>query len=134
MSKPSSGDVWHYDYLWRWQQDKGETEGRKSRPITFVAVVTDKAGITNLFILPITSTPPELAMEVPQIERRRAGLGDKPLWVMLDEYNYDRLETSFYFEPGARIGRFSGAFHQKTLRAFVSAAKERRTKRVSRTK
>jgi hypothetical protein len=136
MSKPSSGDVWHYDYLWRWQQDKGETEGRKSRPITFVAVVADMAGITNLFILPITSTPPSperLAVEVPQIERRRAGLGDKPLWVMLDEYNYDRLESSFYFEPAARIGRFSGAFHQKTLRAFISAAKERRTKRVSRT-
>ena len=27
MTKPVSGDVWRYDYLWHWQHEAGETEG-----------------------------------------------------------------------------------------------------------
>ena len=72
-------------------------------------------------------------MEVPQIERRRAGLDDKPLWVMLDEYNHDLLERSFYFDPAERVGSFSAVFQQKALRAFLQAGKDRRVKRVART-
>ena len=104
--------------------------------MAFVAVVTDKAGKTNLFILPITSLPPRpdrLALEVPQIERRRAGLeSDKPLWIMLDEYNHDLLEDSSYFDPTARVGRFSDAFHQFALRSFMQVVKEKRTRKVPR--
>jgi hypothetical protein len=136
VSKPTQGDVWRYDYLWRHQYDEGETEGRKSRPVSLVVVAADKAGKMNLFILPITSSPPpadRLAIEISQIERRRAGLDDMPLWVMLDEYNYDIVETSFYFDPSARIGRFSSAFHRKALRAFADAVRGRRTQRVPRT-
>ncbi len=135
MTEPAAGDLWRYDYLWRWQHEVGETEGRKSRPVAFVAVVAGRDGMTNLFILPITSMPPapdRLAMEVPPIERRRAGLDDMPLWIMLDEYNHDLLEQSFYFDPSARIGAFSTAFQQKALRAFVQAGKKRRAKRVPR--
>lgn len=136
MSKPASGDVWRYDYLWRWQHQAGETEGRKSRPSAFVAVVADSSGKTNLFILPITSVAPaagRLSFEVPEIERRRAGLDNMRLWVMLDEYNHDQLETSYYFDPAGRIGAFGNAFHQKVLKAFLKAARERRARRVSRT-
>lgn len=96
MPLPTSGDVWHCDYLWRWQAEAGETEGRKTRPVSFIAVMPDRDGKkTNLFILPITSSPPptdRLALEVPQIERRRAGLDDIPLWIIFDEYNDDLLE------------------------------------------
>lgn len=67
------------------------------------------------------------------MERRRAGLDDVPLWVMLDEYNHDVMETSYYFDPKARVGKFSAAFQQKTLRAFIKATKERRSMRVPRT-
>ncbi|PRH84214.1 hypothetical protein C5L14_28435 [Labrys okinawensis] len=136
MPKPRSGDLWHYDYLWRRQHGAGETEGRKARPVSLVAVVVDKAGKTNLFILPITSSPPSpdrLALEVPKLERRRAGLDDMPLWVMLDEYNHDLLEKSFYFDPAAHIGRFSEAFHQTVLRTFMAAIRDRRTRKVPRT-
>ncbi len=135
MSKPVAGDVWRYDYLWRWQSEGGETEGRKARPISVVAALVDSGGKTNLFILPVTSSQPppnRVAMEVPQIERRRAGLDNMPLWVMLDEYNHDILETSFYFDPNARIGRFSTAFHSKVLQSFVQTSKERKAKRVPR--
>ncbi|GLS17784.1 hypothetical protein GCM10007874_07990 [Labrys miyagiensis] len=136
MPAPKSGDVWRYDYLWRWQHDAGETEGRKSRPVSLVAVVIDKDGKTNLFILPITSSPPSsdrLALEVPEIERRRAGLNDMPLWIILDEYNHDLFEGSFYLDPSACIGRFSEAFQRTTLNAFLTAAKSQKTRRVPRT-
>ena len=136
MNKPVSGDIWRYDYLWHWQADVGETEGRKARPITFVTVIIDKTGQTNLLILPITSSPPapdRKVLEIPQIEQRRAGLDDTPLWIILDEYNHDVLETSFHFNPNEKIGRFSRAFHLKALKAFAFIAKERLTKRVMRT-
>ncbi|WP_413990124.1 hypothetical protein ACMDCR_30055 [Labrys okinawensis] len=136
MTAPKSGDVWRYDYLWRWQFEAGETEGRKDRPISLIAVMMNREGKTNLFILPITSSPPppdRLALKVPEIERRRAGLDDMPLWVILDEYNHDLLEGSFYFDPGARIGRFSEAFQRTALNAFLTAAKSRKTRKVPRT-
>ena len=135
MAEPLPGDVWRYDYLWRWQHDGGETEGRKRRPTAMVAVIKASDG-TFLFILPITSSPPmagRMALEVPQIERRRAGLDDIPLWVMIDEYNFDRLESSFYFDPKARVGRFGSTFHRKVLEAFTSAARSHLVKRVPRT-
>ncbi|EAB6718130.1 hypothetical protein DUP91_27830 [Salmonella enterica subsp. enterica] len=135
MPKPSAGDVWLYPYLWRRQYDAGETEGRKSRPIAFVASVVDKTGATNLFILPITSQPPgvdRLSLEVPQIERKRAGLDDMTLWILLDEYNHDILERSYYFEPGERLGAFSSAFHRKVLRTFVAATRRKQALSVRR--
>jgi hypothetical protein len=136
MTTPVQGDVWRYDYLWRWQHEAGETEGRKSRPVSFVAVVSDKYGKTNLFILPITSlhpAPHRIALEIPQIEQRRAGLDDnKPLWIMLDEYNHDIMGQSYYFNPNAKIGSFSAAFHKKVLKTFVSLARDKKLKRVPR--
>jgi hypothetical protein len=97
--------------------------------------VSNKAGVTNLVILAITLVPPSssrLALEIPNIERRRAGLDDIPLWVVLDEYNHDVLESSFYFDPKARIGRFSEAFRKLVLRAFMQAAREERSRQIPR--
>ncbi|SCM75237.1 conserved hypothetical protein [uncultured Pleomorphomonas sp.] len=136
MTAPESGDVWSFDYLWRWQHERGETEGRKPRPTALVACVKGANGRTNLFILPITKTRPSddrLAVEIPQIERVRAGLAaDLRLWVMIDEYNHDFLETSFYLDPKGRIGRFSSAFHKAVLAAFVQAGREKRLRKVPR--
>lgn len=135
MSKPASGDAWRYPYLWRWQHEAGETEGRKQRPVVFVAVVQDKAGSNHLFVLPITTLPPKdrLAVEVPQIERRRTGLDDLSLWIILDEYNHDLLERSYYFDPAERVGAFSNMFHQNVLKSFLRAAREKRSRSVPRT-
>ena len=71
-------------------------------------------------------------MEVPQIERRRAGLDDMPLWIMLDEYNFDVLESSFYFNPAARIGSFSATFHKLALAAFLKVVRAKGTRQVPR--
>ncbi|HEY0276380.1 MAG TPA: hypothetical protein VGC31_10000 [Paenirhodobacter sp.] len=94
-------------------------------------------GRTDLFILAITKTEPgrdRFAIEIPQMERARAGLAaDLRLWIMIDEYNHDYLESSFYLEPNGRVGRFSPAFHKQVLSRFMQAAKEKRVRKVSRT-
>jgi hypothetical protein len=98
MMRPQAGDIGRYDDLWHRQHVGGETGGRKGQPVALAAVVTDKAGRTNLVMLAITSTHPgsdRIALEVPQIECRRAGLDDMPLRIMLDEDNHDSLEGSF---------------------------------------
>ena len=136
MTRPKEGDVWSYEYLWRREHEAGAEHGRKSRPTALVATVVDHDGRTNLFILPITSKKPgedRLAMEVPQMDRARAGLDSgMRLWVILDEYNHDVLETSFYFDPNGRRGEFSPVFNQKALATFIEAARKGRTKRVLR--
>lgn len=89
-----------------------------------------------MVLLAITSQRPrqgEAAVEVPQIERRRAGLDvDRPLWVIVDERNEDVLPGSWDFEPGGRIGQFSPAFTGQLRRAKMEAIRTRRSRRVPR--
>lgn len=136
MSAPKRGDVWSYDYLWRREHEAGAEDGRKPRPTAMVATAVGKDGRTNLFILPITSKEPgadRLAMEVPQIERARAGLdATMRLWVILDEYNHDILEGSFYLDPNGKRGELSPAFHKRALNAFLEASRAGRIKKVPR--
>ena len=74
------------------------------------------------------------ALEVPQIERRRAGLADdKKLWIMVDEYNHDILEASFYFNPSARIGQFSETFYNLAFQSLMNIVRTKRTRQVKRT-
>ncbi|AGS24188.1 hypothetical protein [Rhizobium etli] len=121
------GDVISYPYLWAWQQQRGETEGRKQRPVRVVVAIRSVAdGNTHLVLLAITTQPPQagrVALEIPDIERRRAGLGDlKQSWIIIDEYNYDVVEQSWYIEPYQKaLGRFSKSFMMKIAAMFVKA-------------
>ncbi|MCP2138647.1 hypothetical protein J2S28_005771 [Rhizobium sp. SLBN-94] len=86
-------------------------------------------------LLAITTQPPQtgrIALEIPEIERKRAGLSDlKRCWIMVDEYNYDIVERSWYIEPDqAILGRFSKSFMVKIARLFAEARV--RTGRVNR--
>ncbi len=77
-------------------------------------------------LLAITTQPPQAgrsALEIPDIERKRAGLGDlKQSWIMVDEYNYDIVERSWYIEPDQDIlGRFSKSFMVKIAGMFAEA-------------
>ncbi|WP_308917163.1 hypothetical protein [Jannaschia sp. LMIT008] len=111
---PRVGDVWRYPFVWSREAADGETEGRKDRPCVVPVVVTTEEGGPFVYFLPITTQAPRKgrsAMEVPQTELRRAGLAtDGPSWVMLDEYNRDRLGASYYVQPNGYMGRFSPAF------------------------
>lgn len=105
---------------------RGETEGRKERPVAVGVRMPRPDGDLVLFF-PITTKQPEasrFAMEVPTIEKRRAGLdADRRLWIIFDEFNTDIVGNSFYLEPEAPTGRFSKAFFLPLLREFISRRK-----------
>jgi hypothetical protein len=136
MKPPKKGDVWQYEYLWHREHEVGKDNARKSRPTALVTTFVGKDGRTNLFWIPITSKQPHndrLAIEVPQIERKRAGLAsDMRLWIMADEYNHEFLETSFYLDPNGYQGAFSSAFANKALDLLIEAGKKNQLKLVKR--
>lgn len=119
---PGNGSVLRYPYLWTWQRDKGETEGRKNRPVCMVLAIP-KGTQTNLILLAISGTPPrsgQTALEIPQLECRRAGIRDwKDAWITVSEFNHDIAEQSFYYDPSAEVlGSFSKGFLAKIAAAF----------------
>lgn len=125
---PAVGQVFDYHYLWKWQADRGETEGRKKRPSCVTVVVVNAAGQHILFIAPITSKyliDARVALEIPETEARRARLDTKvPLWVMLDELNVDVLETSYTVEDRTARGSFSPGFTAIMVRSIQALRAE----------
>lgn len=118
--------VIRYPYLWAREAHRGETEGRKDRPVA-VGVRVSRPSADLLLLFPITTKDPgpaRFASEIPQIEKRRAGLDpDLRLWIIFDEYNTDLVGQSFYLEPDPPIGRFSKAFFLPLIRAFIARRK-----------
>ena len=130
------GEVVEYPYLWHWQQERGETGGRKDRPAC-LALILPKDGVTHVVLLAVTGTPPgkdRAAIAIPQIEARRGGLRHwKAGWVILDECNIDVAERSFHgdFARTPR-GRFSEAFMAQVKEALKSAMEAKVLRRIDR--
>ncbi|MDX8355291.1 hypothetical protein [Cognatiyoonia sp. IB215182] len=124
---PQAGQVFDYHYLWKWQDEKGETEGRKKRPCCMALVVMNAEGQHVLFIAPITSKRPDagrLAIAIPETELHRAKLDSHvSLWVIVDELNADVLEASYTLEDRNPRGQFGPAFTDTVLRAIQSVRK-----------
>ncbi len=116
-----TGCVIEYQYLWRRQALAGRIEGLKRRP---TAVAFRMAGKQSdiVYLMPITTKEPDansLAIEVPQIEKKRAGLDlEFRQWIILSEMNADLIPGSFVLEPNAKIGTFSKAFFQTAMRCW----------------
>jgi hypothetical protein len=119
-----TGAVIRFPYLWAREAGRGETEGRKPRPVTVGVRIPKPKGEDMLVLFPITSHEPEkgrFAAEIPDTEKRRAGLdGAIRLWIILDEYNQDVIGRSFYLEPEPPLGYFSKAFLLPLLRKFIA--------------
>lgn len=119
------GTLIHYPYLWRWQHERGETEGRKGRPVCVVlALRHPRDGLTHLVLLAISSRPPggdQIALEIPEIECRRSGLNDlKRGWITVSEYNYDIAERSYHLDINQPVmGRFSKTFMMRLASALA---------------
>ena len=135
---PPQGSVIHYPYLWVAQRDAGETEGRKTRPACLILRVRDsKKPIHHLFLLAISSQPPrpdQIALEIPDTERRRGGLSRYArAWIVVSEYNYDIAEQSWYYEPNRPpLGTLGATFVRDIAKAF-RAALTNQAARVDRT-
>lgn len=134
-SAPSLGDVWRYPFLWSREAASGETEGHKDRPVVLALLVRNRNDELVLLMVPITSVPQSnrYAIEVPEIEKRRAGLdAHMRLWIVADEANEDIPARSFYFESGNRIGKFSGPFTKQVQTIMIEALKAKRLHRTGR--
>jgi len=124
------GTVIAYDYLWRWQRDRGEMEGRKERPACVaISVLHPRTNLTHLVLLAISNQPPRDpsdALEIPEIECRRGGLSDlRRAWITISEYNYDIAETSFYLHPDQPpLGRFGRSFMKQVAMAIAPMLKK----------
>ena len=109
-----SGVVIRYPFLWSRQAKRGETEGRKDRPVAVGLRIATPGGRDSIFLFPITSTPPvqaQFSVEIPAAEKRAAGLdSDRRLWIIFDEGNHDVVGRSPYLAPNRIMGRFSRSF------------------------
>ena len=128
------GMVLRHPYLWHWQDARGESEGRKDRPTTVAAAFVARDNRHYVLLLPVTTRLPDpgrVAVAVPAMEKRRAGL-DQALqqWILLDEYNLDPTASSYYLQGGPPLGQFSDAFMRPLLTRFKSLLPQ--AKRVSR--
>ena len=126
-----TASVIRFPYLWAREAADGETEGRKDRPVAVGVRIARPNGEDLLVLFPITSRPPQrdrFAVEVPEMEKRRAGLDPtRRLWIILDEYNQDVIGRSFYLEPEPPLGRFSKAFFLPLLREFIKRRADARS-------
>jgi hypothetical protein len=133
---PAVGDVWRYPYLCSREAARGETEGRKLRPVAMTLLTRNAAGETEVLMVPITSQPAEenpFVLEVPDLEKRRAGLDQRlRLWVVTDEANTDVPARSFYLEPDGRLGAFSLQFTKTVQALMIQALRSRKLKSTSR--
>lgn len=125
------GDVIRYPYRWAAERDEDRSiEGSKERPCCLVLLVRDAAGRPTIFLAPIRSKPPrpgQKALNIPDTERRRAGLDrHADAWIYVDEVNADLLNESWYLTPREPMGSFSRSYLSKiavAIRANVVSAR-----------
>lgn len=88
--EPEIGLVIRHAYLWWNEARKGRQEGSKDRPCVIVHVRKNEFDATEVYISPITHTPPqspEKAIALPQATKVRLGLDDQKSWVITTEVN-----------------------------------------------
>jgi hypothetical protein len=60
VPKPEPGLVINYAYLWHYEHETGQEEGRKDRPSVIVLCVDgDQEGAALVTVLPVTHRKPE---------------------------------------------------------------------------
>lgn len=88
--EPYAGLVIRYSYLWKREFDAGRDEGTKDRPCAIVMAVIDEDGDKEVWVLPITHTPPVNAadaIEIPTLTKNRLGLDSERSWIVVTEAN-----------------------------------------------
>ena len=90
--EPQPGLVISYAYLWSEEAERGLVEGRKDRPCAIIVAIEhpEKAGRTQVAVVPITHTPPrdlDVAIEIPRRVTEHLGLDGERSWIVVDEFN-----------------------------------------------
>jgi hypothetical protein len=137
---PEPGLVISYAYLWRYEREAGQEEGRKDRPSVIVLTVERPANDTTVVVvLPITHSPPSdpaSGVEIPAAVKRHLGLDDERSWIVVAEGNefdwpgYDlrKIGHSDRYDYGFLPPRF---FNQ-VVAAFAAWHRARKATLVSR--
>jgi hypothetical protein len=122
-----TGCVIEYQCLWRRDALSGQLEGSTRRPAAVALRMKGKQS-DIIYLTPITTKAPDAntaAIEVPQIEKKRAGLDlDYRQWIIVFKMNADLIPGSVVLEPNARVGEFSKAFFQSVLRKWKEAKQQ----------
>lgn len=87
---PEPGLVISYAYLWRHEHNRGQEEGRKTRPCVVILAVEGRSTAVRVTVAAITHTAPDadrVALEVPPKVKQHLGLDDERSWIVLDEVN-----------------------------------------------
>lgn len=87
---PAVGLVIRHLYLWRDEHLQGQVEGRKARPCLIVHNRQNEYDETEVFICPITHTPPNnptQAKEIPLATKERLQLDSERSWIITSEVN-----------------------------------------------
>ena len=87
---PEIGLVIRHLYLWRDEKAQGQEEGRKARPCVIVHTRQNEFDETEVFICPITHTPPDdnaHAIKMPHATKQRLKLDDERSWIVTSEVN-----------------------------------------------
>ena len=88
--KPDIGLVIRHAYLWWNEARAGREEGLKDRPCLIVHRFENEQGEIDVYIAPITHTPPkarERALEMPIATKSRLGLDAQASWIITSEVN-----------------------------------------------
>jgi len=88
--EPRPGLVIRYSYLWRREHEAGQEEGVKDRPCAIIVAVDGEDGDKNVFVLPITHSPPAHpgdTVELPPATKARLRLDSKRSWIVVSEVN-----------------------------------------------
>ncbi|NPV21754.1 hypothetical protein [Bradyrhizobium aeschynomenes] len=89
--EPQVGMVLCYSFLWKHEQERGETSGRKDRPSLVVLIKTGIGPGRLVYVVPITHTAPSMSdvskLGIPLTIKQRLGLDDDRSWVDVSEYN-----------------------------------------------
>ncbi|MGV1014395.1 MAG: hypothetical protein ACOYB4_05435 [Methyloceanibacter sp.] len=125
IPRPEPGLVINFAYLWHYEHEAGQEEGRKDRPSVIVLCVEDdQDGVIRVTVLPITHrkpTTPDWAVQIPPVVRKHLGLDDEPAWIVVAEGNefvwpgYDLRQRpdgsfDFGFLPPRLFKQVQGAF------------------------
>ena len=136
---PEPGLVINYAYLWHYEHETGQEEGRKDRPSVIVLCVEEAPDAeTVVTVLPITHRKPERpewAVEIPLAVKRHLRLDDDPSWIVVAEGNefvwpgYDlrqRHDGSYAF------GFLPPQLFARVRRAFVALHRAGKTRKTPR--
>lgn len=90
-AKPELGMVISYSFLWKREYQRGETSGRKDRPVAIVVIRSDIGPADLVYAVPITHSESSAGdmsrLPVPRSIKQRLGLDDEPSWIDVSEYN-----------------------------------------------